>query len=433
MNKFDEVKRNIAERLNDMKWVDNHEHLTSPFLQEATSEMDLPYFLTHTYLFADLISSGMPEVYLTPEKYKYLEKPFGEDQSEQRWKELKPYIEKVRNTIYYRYLLIALRDLYGLKGDEIDDSNWKEISERIREKSKNHLDWSLSILDKMKVHKVILDISGTNLPNNKIIKDERLVQVVRMDEFIYAGPTYMSIIKNFTDEKVHSFDDYTNVVDLAFKAAKKAGVVAIKSTMAYIRSLDFNNVGRADAEKVFNRDLEKISQEEKKVFQDYMMHFVCQKCAEYKFPLQIHTGIQAGNYNTITNARPTLLTNLFQKYPDVRFDLFHAGYPYIQEAGVLTKYFPNVYLDACWLAHISPAAYKKGLDEWLEVVPSNKIFAWGGDHGILDHSYASLKMTKELISEVLAMKVATGYFSEKVALSVAEGIVGGNAIEFYGF
>jgi hypothetical protein len=433
MSKIDEVKRNIIERFEDMKWVDNHEHLSSPFLPEATFEMDLPYFLTHAYLFADLISSGMPGDYLTPEKYKYLEKPFGEDQSEQRWKELKPYIEKVRNTIYYRYLLIALHDLYGLESEEIGDSNWKEISERIREKSKNHLEWSLAILDKMKVHRVILDINGTNLPNNKIVKDERLVQVVRMDEFIYGGPTYLSVVKNFTDEKVHSFDDYVNVVDIAFKAAKKAGAIGIKSTMAYIRTLQFENVGRADAEKVFNKDLDKVSQDEKKVFQDFMMHLVCQKCEEYKLPLQIHTGIQAGNFNTITNAKPTYLTNLFQKYPDVRFDLFHAGYPYIQEAGVLAKYFPNVYLDACWLAHISPSAYKRGLDEWLEIVPSNKIFAWGGDHGILDHSYASLKLARELISEVLATKVVTGYFSEKIALSIAERIVGGNAIELYGF
>jgi len=92
-----------------------------------------------------------------------------------------------------------------------------------------------------------------------------------------------------------------------------------------------------------------------------------------------------------------------------------------------------VYLNACWLAHISPSAYKRGLNEWLEVVPSNKILAWGGDHGILEHSYASLKLAKGLISEVLATKVATGYFSEKIALSVAERIVGGNAIELYGF
>jgi len=433
MDKVEEVKRNILEGFDGMKWVDNHEHLTSPFLPEATFEMDLPYFLTDTYLFADLLSSGLPASCLTPEKYKYLKKPCSEDESEQRWKELKPYIEKVRNTIYYRYLLIALRDLYGLEDEEIDDSNWKKISECIREKSKDHLKWSLAVLDKMKVHRVILDISGTNVPNDKIIKDERLIHVVRMDEFVYAGPTWMSIVKNFTDEKVHSFDEYLNVLDMAFKAAKKAGAIAIKSTMAYIRDLNFENVAKADAEKVFNKDLDKASQDEKRVFQDYMMHLVCQKCAEYKLPIQIHTGIQAGNFNTITNARPTLLTNLFQKYPDVRFDLFHAGYPYIQEAGVLAKYFPNVYLNACWLAHISPSAYKRGLNEWLEVVPSNKILAWGGDHGILEHSYASLKLAKGLISEVLATKVATGYFSEKIALSVAERIVGGNAIELYGF
>jgi predicted TIM-barrel fold metal-dependent hydrolase len=429
LSKIKEVKQGILECLSDMKTVDNHEHLGAPFLPEATFEMDLPYFLTHTYLFADLVSSGMPESCLTPEKYKYLEKPCGEDQSEQRWKELKPYLEKVRNTIYYRYLLIALRDLYGLEDEEIDDSNWREISQRIREKSQNHLEWSLAILDKMKVHKVILDINGTSLPNKKIVKDERLVQVVRMDEFIYGYP---NVFKNFTDEKVHSFDDYVNMVDIAFKAAKKAGAVGIKSGLAYIRTLFYDNAGRADAEKAFNKGLDKASQDERKAFQDFMMHVVCQKCAEYNLPYQIHTGIQAGNYNTLTNAKPTHLTNLFQKYPDVRFDLFHAGYPYIQEAAIQAKYFPNVYLDGCWLAHISPAAYKRGLDEWLEIVPSNKIFAWGGDHGIIEHSYASLKLARELISEVLATKVVTGYFSEKNALSTAERIVGGNAIEVYG-
>jgi predicted TIM-barrel fold metal-dependent hydrolase len=164
-----------------------------------------------------------------------------------------------------------------------------------------------------------------------------------------------------------------------------------------------------------------------------MMHAVCEKCAQYKLPFQIHTGIQAGNYNTLTNAKPTHLTKLFRKFPDVSFDLFHGGYPYIQEAGLLAKYFPNVYLDACWLAHISPVAYKRGLDEWLEIVPSNKIFAWGGDHGIIEHSYASLKLARTLVSEVLAAKVDTGYFSKKIARSVAEKIMGGNAIEVYKF
>jgi hypothetical protein len=428
MKRIKELKKDIHERLDDMKTVDHHDHLGAPFQPEITFEMDLPYFLTHTYLSGDLIAAGMPESLLAEEKFKYLEKPCGKDQSEQRWKELKPYLEKVQNAIYYRYLLIALRDLYGLEGEELDNSNWNEISRRIREKSLNHLEWSMQILDKMKVYRMILDISGTGPPNSQIVKDERLVQVVRMDEFINGN---LDAVKNFTKQRVHSFDDYLDVLDKAFEKALKANAVGIKSGLAYARTLFYEDVAKSDAEKIFSEGLHNASARKKKAFQDYMMHAVCEECAKYKLPFQIHTGIQAGNYNTLTDAKPTHLTNLFRKFPDVSFDLFHGGYPYIQEAGLLAKYFPNVYLDACWLAHISPAAYKRGLDEWLEIVPSNKIFAWGGDHGIIEHSYASLKLARNLVSEVLAAKVESGYFSKKVALSAAERMMGGSAIEVY--
>ena len=428
MQKMKEIKHEIRQLMEEMKIVDNHDHLTFPFLPEINFEMDLPYFLTHTYLHGDLVSSGMPEKFLAPERFKYLEKPCGEDESEQRWKELRPHLENVRSTIYYRYLLIALRDLYAFDGEEIDDSNWKEISSRIRERSKDHLKWSLEVLDRMKVHRVILDISGTAPLNDKIVREERLVQVVRMDDFIHGN---LKVVENFVKEKVHSFDDYLNVLDQAFEAVLKAGAVGIKSGLAYERKLFYDSVAKSDAERLFSKGLDRVSSEERRIFEDFMMHTVCERCARHELPFQIHTGIQAGNYNTITNAKPTHLTNLFRKFADVRFDLFHGGYPYIQEAGILAKYFPNVYLDACWLAHISPAAYKRGLDEWLEIVPSNKIFAWGGDHGIIEHSYASLMLAKDLVSEVLAAKVVSGYFSMKVATSVAERIMGENAIEVY--
>jgi len=436
MEKLREIREKISESLDRVKIVDNHDHLIDPFLPKIEREMDLPYFLTQTYLKGDLVSSGMPEKFLTEQNFKYLEKSPDEDQSEQRWKELKPYLENVRNAIYYRYLLIALRDLYAFDEEEIDDSNWQEVSHRIRERSRDHLEWSLEILDKMKVYRVILDISGWRGPrsaaltNSDIVKDERLVQVVRMDPFIYGN---LWVVENFTEEKVRSLEDYIHVLDKAFAEAVKTGAVGVKSGLAYQRILSYDNVAKSDAERVFSNGLNNVDSRERKVFQDFMMHAVCERCSKHRLPFQIHTGIQAGNYNTITNANPTHLTNLFQEYPDVRFDLFHGGYPYVQEAGILAKYFPNVYLDACWLAHISPVAYKRALDEWLEIVPANKIFAWGGDHGIIEHSYASLMLCKELVSEVLAAKVASGCFSKKVAISVAEKIMGENAVKVYKF
>jgi predicted TIM-barrel fold metal-dependent hydrolase len=281
----------------------------------------------------------------------------------------------------------------------------------------------------MKVYKVILNI-GNSLPNDKIINDERLVQVVSMDDFVRGN---LDVIKKNLPESARSFGDYLNALDQTFEAAIKVGAVGVKSTLAYERSIFFENVAKADAERIFSKGLGEVGSQERRVFQDFMMHAVCDKCAEYNLPFQIHTGLQAGILNTLANAQPTLLTNLFQKFSDVRFDIFHGGYPYLREAGILAKYFPNVYLDACWLAHISPAAYRQALDEWIEVVPSNKIFAWGGDHLQIEHSYASLNLAKDLVSDVLAAKVASGYFGKKVAFMVAERIMGKNAAEVYNF
>jgi hypothetical protein len=404
----------IRKEIDVMRIVDNHEHLNRAFpifTNDDKYEMDLKTFLTYGYLFGDLISAGMkgPPV---------------------RLGELKQYIEDVKNTSYYRYLLIALHDLFGLEEEDLNDRNWDTISSRIVARSEDHVKWSIEVLDKMGVFKVILDISKGCLANTKIIEDPRLVQVVKMDDFITG---VSDVAAPFTDEKIQSVDEYCNALDMAFEKAIKDGAIGVKSALAYNRVISHETIEKSTAERIFRQGVKASSPNEKKAFQDFMMHAVCERCDKYRLPLQVHTGIQAGNYNTITNAKPTHLTTLFRKYPRVRFDLFHGGYPYMQEAGILAKYFPNVYLDACWLDHISPTAYRKGLSEWLEIVPSNKIFAWGGDHEIIEHSYASLMLVKDLIADVLSEKVHSGYFTKEVAMSTARKILGENAIKLYRF
>jgi len=423
----EDVKGRIRSAIDEMKIVDNHEHLVEPFLSEMDREVDLPYFFANAYLHGDLVAAGLPEKALDIDKFAYLKA--GEDKAAEMWTQLKPFLEKARNTIYYRFLLIALRDLYGFDGAEVDDGNWIALSKRIRERSRDHLKWSLGILDRMKVHRMILDISELGRMNAKIIEDERLRQVVRVDGFI-TGDREMA--RSFLETNVRTLDQHLEALDGAFENASKRGAVGIKSGLAYERSLLYDKVPKPDAERIFALGLEKASPSERKLFQDFMMHEVCERCSKYKLPFQIHTGLQAGNYNAIANANPTHLTGLIQEFKGVQFDIFHGGYPYLIEAGILAKYFPNVYVDACWLAHISPTAYKRALSEWIEIVPASKIFAWGGDHGNIDQSYASLMLAKELVAEVLAEKVSSNYFGEESALKVAEKIMGGNAMEVYG-
>jgi len=423
------LQSSIRTALEDMRWVDHHDHVGGQFRDPPATEMDLPYFLTHTYLNGDLISAGISPEFFAEAKWAYLQK--GSDETQACWEELLPYLDHVRSAIYYRYLLIALRDLYGWEGEEVDEGEWRALSDRIREARRRGPAWALSVVDRMGVKKVLLDAGWWSLdPIPAMHGDPRFAQIVRMDPFIMGE---MEFVEKLAGGPVHSWGRYVQALDGAFERAVQEGAVGIKSGLAYERSLYYERVSLSEAERIWTKGLANVSVAERKAFQDAMMHAVCERCARYHLPFQIHSGIQAGNFNTLANANPLHLTDLFQTYPDVRFDLFHGGYPFTQEAGLMAKYFPNVYVDGCWLAHISPAAYKRALDEWIEIVPANKIFAWGGDHGIIDHSYASLLLGKDLIAEVLARKVANGYFSEKVALRLAERIVGENGLEVYGF
>lgn len=427
------MKSDFLEAMKEFKIVDQHEHLRNVLFENRLLEIDLPFFIARGYVRGDLVSAGLPDSFYElstvyqniPNVFSYLLE--GGDSSEKLWNKLSPHLSKVKNTIYYQYLLKALKDLYGFEREEFGD-DWKELSANIRAKSKTNPEWTLKILRQLDIHKVILDISGTSPPNKNIVKDDTLTQVVRMDGFITGD---MDEVKNFRKEPIVDLDDYLNTLDEAFKTSVKEGVIGIKSGLAYQRRIEYRETPKYKADKILTSGLENTNSSGKKVFEDFMMHEVCKRCAEYELPFQIHTGIQAGNYNTIVNANPTHLTNLLRKYPTVKFDIFHGGYPYFREAGLLAKYFPNAYIDGCWLTHISTLAYKQAIDEWLEIVPAVKIFAWGGDHFIPEHTHSSLILAKELIAEVLTKKVKNKKLSKKTALWTAERILGKNAIEVY--
>jgi len=56
-------------------------------------------------------------------------------------------------------------------------------------------------------------------------------------------------------------------------------------------------------------------------------------------------GLTEKNY--LNNANPLHLNNLFESYPQISFNLFHTGYPFGREAGVLAKCF-QMYM---WIFH----------------------------------------------------------------------------------
>jgi predicted TIM-barrel fold metal-dependent hydrolase len=157
-----------------------------------------------------------------------------------------------------------------------------------------------------------------------------------------------------------------------------------------------------------------------------MMHQVIRAAMDSNRPLQIHTGLQEGNENIITNANPTHLVNLFIEYRNAKFDLFHGGYPFVHEWATLAKNFANVYADMCWVYIISPHMGRRLLHELIETVPGNKIMAFGGDSLTVEIAYGHAIMARQAVARVLSEKVMEGYMGEDEAILLARRMLRDN-------
>jgi predicted TIM-barrel fold metal-dependent hydrolase len=209
----------------------------------------------------------------------------------------------------------------------------------------------------------------------------------------------------------------------------------VKISDAYFRSLYFEDVSKEKAGEVFDLVLQgqdkEFPMETIKPLSDYMMHRILDLALRYSKPVQIHTGLQAGDGNYIMNSNPALLANLFLKYRDVQFALFHGGYPYGGELASLAKNFRNVYIDLCWLYIISPSYSERYLHEWLETVPASKILGFGGDYENVENIYGHLLFARQIVSKVLTAKVKDGYFTEAEAIRIAGMIMHDNAVNLF--
>jgi predicted TIM-barrel fold metal-dependent hydrolase len=162
-----------------------------------------------------------------------------------------------------------------------------------------------------------------------------------------------------------------------------------------------------------------------------MLHQLLRLARKSGIPVAFHTGMQAGNGDFTEYGDPSLLTNLFLEYRDIKFVLYHGSYPFGGKLSSLVKNFSNVYIDMNWTYSISPTYAENFLKEWLDAVPASKIMAFGGDQRSVENTYGELQIAKKVISDVLIEKVKEGYLTEAEAIKTARMILHDNAVRFY--
>ena len=411
----------LKNSIDSIKIFDTHEHL---MYESERRQKTIDFFIFFNgYASTDLMSSG-----LANEEMDRLKDP-GLD-LKRKWDIFNPYWEHIKNTGYAKVIKIALEDIYGV--ESIDLKNIEKVTEKIKE-YKNTEYYEDILSKRCKIEFILNDIDLDEIGLEIRAPDaDYFLSVMRNDELFELNTAEkLRKVEDKYNLSIDSLTDFVNLVDSNFEKRKES-IHAFKIGIAYNRSILFEDVSFSEAEKSFLNVLklqsydsfsDSVSLFEIKPFQDYMYHYCIRKAISNNLPVQIHTGILEGNYNDIRNSNPLLLTDLLLKYREGKFDLFHIGYPYTDELIAMIKMYPNSYINLCWIPEISFNLYKNTLNLLIDIIPSNKIFGFGGDYLFVEGTYAAQKIARQALREVLYERVECKYFSFEEAIEFAEKVL----------
>jgi len=419
--KSDPVYARIRASLDAIPAISNHDHL------HPTGRM--PYADPTEEGPAITLHSLWAGSYLT---YNIDVPPWPADRSFATWwKAARSCFDSVRAAGFYRYYLPAFRDLYGVDFETLTDEGASALNARIVARHRDPGWVREVIVERANLEMVIVDPFWSRIAVRR--EDPFTVPLLHVHTVIHGshpardrGPESSPYdFAKSRGREVRTFDDYLAVVDLIFREAVDRGAVGIKSTQAYVRTLDFERVSRDRAEAAFGRPPDAITPAEQKAFEDFMVWHLAAQCAKWDLPFQIHTGRGKPD-----GSNPMLLFGLISGNPRTKFVVLHGGYPWIDDAAVLVQTHRNAWLDMSWLPTLSYTVAKRALREWLECIPANHIL-WGGDSVHPEGVYASTVRTRRCLADALAEKVLRGEVSEPQAIDIGRKILRDNARALY--
>ena len=427
--------QDIRTAVDSIKVFDTHEHL---IYESEWKDRKIDFYnIFLVYVEGDLLSSG-----LSLDDSEKLVSP--EIDLKEKWKIFYPYWDLAKNTNYSKSAMIILEDLFSQKTVDYD-TTVKVTGQLIKAKDTDYFNKILK--EKAGIEYILNDLDPLEQLSgiNQFEPDYNyFLPILRVDKpVMISSQSELEKMEKESDTSIYSFTDYLKYIDTLFEK-RLDSIYGIKIGIAYSRDINIFNVSRYDAEKSFGKllnlkkygwhrvtDIDKVSIEDLRPFQDYMFHYFIKKAVAQDLPVQIHTGVLAGVENDISNADPTKLVDIILKYKNARFDLFHTGYPYSDELLCIVKAAQNCYFNLCWMPYISRTLYKNILDLAIELIPSHKIFGFGGDSMYVEASYAALKVARQIISEVLYGKVKSGYFCFEEAVEFAQRILSDNPKRLY--
>jgi hypothetical protein len=349
------------------------------------------------------------------------------------WQAIDAIFERMRLTSSFRILETAFADLYGLPPGTLTEASYDAFAHAVTERYADPA-WLSDALDRAGVVGVIWDDYWK--PGEWQVPDDRFAPSVRVDSSVAAvnadGDDYngCNVIRDWAGHfgiRVSVLDDLEDVIRAIVATNLEAGSRSFKAAIAYDRTLAVQPVRRDRAASIFGRPSATLSAEDRIAFGDYVIGFCLELARANGMVFQVHTGT-----GRLAGSSPLHLIPLLERFPDVVFDLFHAGYPWTRESAALSRAYANVRLNLTWLPNISMEVAVAVLKEWIEAVPQIGRISWGADAKTPEEMYGGVLAARVVVARALAELVDAGQVRLDDAVAEAERILWRNGVEIDG-
>jgi predicted TIM-barrel fold metal-dependent hydrolase len=385
----------LLDLMSGMEIIDTHEHLPSE-AERIGQPRDFSHLFSH-YCVSDLGAAGMPAKEMG--RFFAAETPLDE-----KWRLFAPYYDRIRDGSYCRAAHLAMERFYGMDGLD-SPADCERLTAAMAEANVAGL-YRTVLKDACRIRVSMNFGSSGDDP-------EFFATVPFVHEYVEVTK---GVIRGLEDELGVSCATLTAFVEAArdkLHRQKEKGIRGLKFALAYNRDLHFAPRALAEAEPLFNRVMEEgygwrphtLGWEEMRPLTDFMVHRLVEIAGELEIPVVFHTGMQAHHDHNADDSRPLRLWNLPHRHRNVDFIILHAGFPWMTDAAMLAKHYPNVYLDMAWTHLMSPEIATRALLEWVDLVPMHKIFGFGGDYCVVEKVYGHLVLARRNIARALAAKM----------------------------
>ena len=391
-----EIARRLIGELEKFTIVDCHEHLPPESVRVGMKADALTLFSHYTR--CDLMAAG-----LSQQDYDRSQNP--DLPLDLRWKIVSPYIPFIRYGSYARPAFIAAKEFYGF--DDISDKTYEGLSAKMAQANTPGI-YRRVLRDKCHIRVSLTQAGRTDYDG------DLLIPLMPLDTYTNINSWDTALrLSTALQMKVASLDDWLAVMEAGLVKWKGEGVVGLKMT-----SRALGPPKRAEAVALFDRL--RSGAEAGLAYPNPLYEYLLDKMLDIVAAHDMVVAVHAGMWGDFRLIDAQHMIPVVQRHPKTRFDLYHMGMPQVRETAIIAKNWPNVWLNLCWTHIISQKQTCNALDEYLDIVPVNKILAFGGDYGKpVEKVYGHLVMAREDIAHVLAGRVAEGLMTEDQALEVA--------------